>query len=326
MTGNPLRLLAVALPEERLAEVRRQLDEVAEEAALESFQDLEEIDVRVLQGDGVLLLLSLETPAGNALEDLRSLRQRGILTPALVLIPAAAMDQGLEQGDLGGVDLLPLEGLTALDLRRGLFHLAAIHRLQLRILELENRLQESEETRLQQKRRLDELSHHLAMSEVDDELTGLRTEGYMVRRIEESIEMARRYGTPVVCLLVGIDHLEILKERYGASFTDYVLVQLAHRLKRSIRSTDLLSRYGKEGFLVVSPFTSESGARTLAERLKRAAVEEPIDPKRPSLRPTVSIGIAVLGTDILGPEDLIQRAASALARAREAGGQQIETA
>jgi diguanylate cyclase (GGDEF)-like protein len=142
--------------------------------------------------------------------------------------------------------------------------------------------------------------------------------------VDEAVRIARRYQTPVACVLIGIDHLDLFHERFGLGFTDFVLVQVAHRLRRAIRSTDVLSRYGRDEFFLLSPFTTGPGAVTLARRLRLAVAGQQIDYQRHSTRPTLSVGIASYRPEMSGASELIQTAAEALAQARERGGQQIE--
>jgi diguanylate cyclase (GGDEF)-like protein len=216
------------------------------------------------------------------------------------------------------VDLLPREGFTAFDLNRALVNLAAASDLEERALDLLNRLHESEHGRLHLRRRLQQLSHQLALLEVDDELTGWRSASSVLGRMEEESRRARLFQIPVACLLLEIDDFQGIQQRFEPSFADFVLVQVAHRLKRALRSSDLLARYGEHHFVVLAPFTSSQGALGLAERLKQAVVAEQVrrDPHRLSVG--VSVGVAFLTEKMQGARDLIAAAAQSLSAPRPA--------
>jgi diguanylate cyclase (GGDEF)-like protein len=314
-------VIAVGLGAAEADEFARQLQRVAATIAVENVDDGAQLPELALADPACLLLLPLRLASGSALDQLRSLRQRGILIAALVLVAPAELRDGLALVGLGAVDLLPRDGYTRFDLQRALATLAAARAA---AQEGEGRLRASQDSSQQQQRRIDELSHQLAMLAVDDELTGLRNERYMLQRVDEAVRIARRYQTPVACVLIGIDHLDLFHERFGLGFTDFVLVQVAHRLRRAIRSTDVLSRYGRDEFFLLSPFTTGPGAVTLARRLRLAVAGQQIDYQRHSTRPTLSVGIASYRPEMSGASELIQTAAEALAQARERGGQQIE--
>lgn len=317
-------LIAVGLSAAEADEFARQLQRVAAAIAVEQVEDGAQLPELALADPGCLLLLPLELGGGGALERLRALRQRGILSAALLLVAPAELRDGLSLAGLGAVDLLPRDGYTRFDLQRALATLAAARAAAQEAQEAEARLREGQELRAQAQKRIDELSHQLAMLAVDDELTGLRNERYMLQRVDEAVRTARRYQTPVACVLIGIDHFDLFHERFGVGFTDFVLVQIAHRLRRAIRSTDVLSRYGRDEFFLLSPFTTPPGAVALAHRLRLAVAGQQIDYQRHSTRPTLSVGIASYRQDMSGASELIQTAAEALAQARERGGQQIE--
>jgi diguanylate cyclase (GGDEF)-like protein len=317
-------VIAVGLGAAEVAEFARQLERTASGVPVDSVTGADELGELALADPGCLLLLPLVTPTGSAVDRLRSLRQRGIVTPALLLVEPEEMRAGLSLADLGAVDLLPRGGYTGFDLQRVLVTLAAGREAASRAQETEAKARAAQETEATLRRRIEELSHQLAMLAVDDELTGLRNERFMLQRVDEAVRTARRYQTPVACLLVGIDEFHLFHERFGPGFADFVLVQMAHRLRRAIRSTDVLSRYGRDEFFILSPFTTTQGALTLAQRLRLAVAGQQVDFQRHSTRPTLSIGVAAFRADMSGASELIQTAAEALAQARERGGQHIE--
>jgi diguanylate cyclase (GGDEF)-like protein len=316
--------VAIGLDAADLQALGRQLERVAPGLAVEGVAAAAAPPELAVADPGCLLVVPYAAPGVDGTELLRRLRGRAVLAPAILLVTAAELRAGVSPGGLGAVDLLPRDGYTAFDLQRALALLDHSRGMAQRLGELELRLRDAEAERLAGQRRLDDLSHQLALLAVDDELTGLRNERYMLQRVEESVRLARRYETPVACLLLGLDDLDEVRERCSHSFADHVLVQAAARLKRAIRSTDLLSRYGRQEFLLLASLTTLHGATVLAQRLLDVVAGEPVERQPHSVRPSISAGVAAFRGGMAGPGELIQSAAEALAQARARGRQQIE--
>ena len=102
-----------------------------------------------------------------------------------------------------------------------------------------------------------------------DELTGLHNRKYLQERLDAEISRARRYKTPLSCLLFDIDFFKVVYNMYGYEWGDVLLKNFADKLKAMIRKEDVLTRYGDEEFIVILPNTSEDNAFLFAERFRR---------------------------------------------------------
>ena len=102
-----------------------------------------------------------------------------------------------------------------------------------------------------------------------DELTGLHNRKYLQERLDAEISRARRYKTPLSCLLFDIDFFKVVNDMYGYEWGDVLLKNFADKLKAMIRKEDVLTRYGDEEFIVILPNTSEDNAFLFAERFRR---------------------------------------------------------
>ncbi len=316
-------ILAVGVDGEALADLTRQLDRLLPGVPIESLASHDELSELALADPGCILLLPYGSYGLAGVEALRRLRGRGILTPAILLVSAAEMRQGLEMRGLGAVDFLPLEGWTAFDLQRAFLVLEASRGLHQRAVESEMRLREVDEARERLQTDIDALGRKLAGLEIEDPATGLRTERYMVSRVEEALALARRYDAPVSCLLVGIDDLAAVRERGGAEAADALLVAVASRLKTTVREADLVARHGRDEFLVLCPFTNNEEGLELAQRLRQAVTDAPVQLPGGALTPTISVGIAGCRPDAVRAIEVIQTAAEALQQARDLGGQRV---
>jgi two-component system cell cycle response regulator len=161
----------------------------------------------------------------------------------------------------------------------------------------------------------------------DDELAGLRQIDQLTglpnrRNIEDYLisatSLARRNIAPMAVLIVDIDHLRSVNDRYGHLAGDAVLTQVAGRLSASMRAEDMIGRWGNEVFLAVLPMTGVEGAVKLAERLRLAAADPSCQLPDGTLLPvTISVGCAASMLD--GAETLVRAADEARCRAKECG-------
>ena len=114
-----------------------------------------------------------------------------------------------------------------------------------------------------------ELEEKVKEVSTTDELTGLHNRKYLQERLDAEISRAKRYKTPLSCLLFDIDFFKVVNDMYGYEWGDILLKQLAGKLKQVIRKEDVLTRYGDEEFILILPNTSEDNAFLFGERFRR---------------------------------------------------------
>jgi len=161
-----------------------------------------------------------------------------------------------------------------------------------------------------------------------DNLTGaLRREAILERLLLE-MKRAARYGRPITVGMVDLDHFKSVNDRYGHLAGDMVLKQVAGGIARTLRSSDLLGRYGGEEFLLVFPEPSLEAAMEMAER-RRGVVERSACRIGGSsrIRVTLSVGLATPESDAGDPAAvaaLIDRADQALLTAKREGRNRVQ--
>jgi diguanylate cyclase (GGDEF)-like protein len=172
--------------------------------------------------------------------------------------------------------------------------------------------------------RLTDQARHLSHAATVDPLTGLFNRRHFHSRIDEEIERARRYALDLALLLIDVDDFKRINDTLGHLAGDHLLRQIADILKRSVRVFDVCTRYGGEEFAILMPGSSEQNALVVAERIRSRVESSSRDegPIPPYLRITVSLGLAVLGTDA-SSQELIARADRALYRAKAEGKNRI---
>jgi diguanylate cyclase (GGDEF)-like protein len=160
--------------------------------------------------------------------------------------------------------------------------------------------------------------HQEALREVGgDALTGLLERSSFEARLVEEISRARRSASSLSIILIDIDQVDQINDRFGRGSGDQLLRDIALRLRQRLRSSDIPFRYGGDEFAVILPDTNVSTAYLAGERLRAAIAESAIEDQAI----TASVGIADHSAGRTA-EELIARAEIALFRAKESGGNQ----
>jgi diguanylate cyclase (GGDEF)-like protein len=127
-------------------------------------------------------------------------------------------------------------------------------------------------------------------SEADlDSLTGLANRRRFRTALKREVERWRRYGVPCALLLLDIDHMKAINDRFGHPTGDLVIRQIGKVLTQVSRDNDTPARLGGEEFALLLANISSDKAALAAERLRQALAAQPL-PDVGSI--SVSIGVA----------------------------------
>ena len=146
----------------------------------------------------------------------------------------------------------------------------------------------------------------------------------MLDRLEPELARARRYRHKVSVLMIDLDWFKKINDTRGHLVGDTVLRKLGDILRQEARSVDIVARYGGEEFTVILPDTDLEGGTIFAERLRGRAEKFDFSEVGDPLFTTISIGVATLDEDEeVSAEAMIQRADSALYRAKQSGRNKV---
>lgn len=148
---------------------------------------------------------------------------------------------------------------------------------------------------------------------------------------------ARRYGRALSIVFIDVDYFKKLNDTHGHQVGDQVLSAVGRIVSGEVRGADITVRldgapfavrYGGEEFVVILPETDSAGAQRVAERLRQRVESEelPGGHTQPGGRITISAGVATLEGGDTDVESLVQRADSALYRAKQTGRNRVSVA
>jgi diguanylate cyclase (GGDEF)-like protein len=153
-----------------------------------------------------------------------------------------------------------------------------------------------------------------------DLLTGAYNRYRFTELFEIELQRVKRYGGDVALILFDIDHFKTINDTCGHAAGDTVLKEIARLVRDTIRSNDVLVRWGGEEFMILAPHTGDEAA-DLAEKL-RVAVETHFFPAVRQV--TASFGVSAYAPgDTL--ETIYARTDEALYRAKNQGRNRVRT-
>ena len=156
-----------------------------------------------------------------------------------------------------------------------------------------------------------------------DDLTGLPNRLMFGEHLDLALARAQRHGRQVAVLYVDLDDFKQVNDTYGHEAGDQLLRQIARRLERATRATDLVARHGGDEFIVLvadlppgpDPAAREI-ARTIAEHVEQA-LAAPAVLDGATVTSGGSVGIALYPEDATTSDALLRRADAAMYRSKE---------
>lgn len=152
---------------------------------------------------------------------------------------------------------------------------------------------------------------------VTDPLTHCFTRAQLNRELSRQRDHFEKTRSPFCVLLLDIDRFGEINEDYNHSIGNRILRDLATTLRGALRDKDLLFRYGGDTYAVVLPDTDDEGGPVVAEKLRKAALQESYHGSAITL--SLSVGVSVCPTHANTEQELLKRADQALHFAKKQG-------
>ena len=131
-----------------------------------------------------------------------------------------------------------------------------------------------------------------------DALTGLPNRRALDQRLVEENQRSGRYGHPYALLMIDLDQFKAINDTFGHPIGDSVLQQVTVVLRRAVRSTDFVSRYGGDEFAIILPESGLDKASYVADKLKSTLATTGLHlPNAAERCISASIGVAICPND-----------------------------
>jgi diguanylate cyclase (GGDEF)-like protein/PAS domain S-box-containing protein len=158
---------------------------------------------------------------------------------------------------------------------------------------------------------------------MEDHLTGLLNRRAAEARLAVEWGRARRDSNRFAIALVDVDRFKLVNDQYGHQTGDAVLCHVAATLNGNLRGGDWLARWGGEEFLMVLHGLDAGGALAAGERVRKLLKSRPVKIATGELPVTVSIGVALYGSEAASVDQLVAQADALLYEAKQAGRDRV---
>jgi diguanylate cyclase (GGDEF)-like protein len=151
-----------------------------------------------------------------------------------------------------------------------------------------------------------------------DGLTGLTNHRTFYEVLERELWRSRRYGEKISLIMVDVDNLKQINDRYGHRAGDKVIKEVSQRIQGAVRQIDTAARYGGDEFAIILPNTSLSDAVVVAERMVTVVSGTPVVCRKDEIPISISVGLGQYDAEDT-PDDITSRSDKALYSAKQAG-------
>lgn len=153
---------------------------------------------------------------------------------------------------------------------------------------------------------------------VTDGLTSLHNHRYFYQRLTEEFDRAMRFKRPLSVIFIDVDDLKAINDSYGHIQGDAVLREMGGLVKSTVRTTDIVARYGGDELAVILPETTTEEAVMIGHRLQeKIRAHDFLGAAKAKV--TISLGIASLDDRVGGALDLVRCADVATYKAKMLG-------
>ena len=157
-----------------------------------------------------------------------------------------------------------------------------------------------------------------------DSLTGLYNRTFFFSALEREIARGDRSGRAFCLVMLDLDDLKTVNDRFGHIAGDQVLRGVADVVKNGVRKIDVAARYGGDEFVALLPETDPTGGWVLAEKIRLTVADQGTPGIEPS--PTVSVGVVSYPADGRSADALLVSADRAMYASKRGGKNRVARA
>ncbi|MBV9189795.1 MAG: GGDEF domain-containing protein, partial [Betaproteobacteria bacterium] len=152
-----------------------------------------------------------------------------------------------------------------------------------------------------------------------DPLTGLANRTSLGPSLEQAVQRARRRNSKLAVVFIDLDGFKQVNDAHGHDAGDALLIEVAARLRKHLRSSDLIARLGGDEFLVVLEDIQDLVPVEAVSRKLLGELARPFALASGEVQVTASIGVSTLPDDAMDAAALMKHADTAMYTAKQAG-------
>jgi diguanylate cyclase (GGDEF)-like protein len=171
-----------------------------------------------------------------------------------------------------------------------------------------------------EQRRSREAAIHLSTV---DPLTGLFNRTFFFAAIEREIQRSARSGRGFCLLMMDLDELKAINDRFGHFHGDRVLRAVGVVIRAGVRRIDTAARYGGDEFVVLLPETDPNGGHVLGEKIRQGVAELRFPDGMAGMKTSLSVGVVAYPDDGLTADALMITADSAMYASKRGGKNRV---
>jgi diguanylate cyclase (GGDEF)-like protein len=167
-----------------------------------------------------------------------------------------------------------------------------------------------------------QLYEHALELAFTDGLTGLYNRRYIMEQIEREFIRAQRSKATLSLVMVDLDGLKAINDRFGHHVGDIFLKEVARVVKVNTRASDVAARWGGDEFMLLAPGTDSRSASKIAERIRAQVERYKIQLEGDEVGITISAGIVSYPAHASVVEELLKKVDEAMYNAKRGGKNQ----
>ena len=156
-----------------------------------------------------------------------------------------------------------------------------------------------------------------------DSLTDLYNRAFFFNAVEREIQRSRRFRRGFCLLMMDLDGLKTINDRYGHYEGDVILRGVAQLIRSALRGIDIAARYGGDEFVAMLPETDQSGAYVVAEKIRQMASELVVEAGGTHISTSLSIGVVSYPDDGETADELMIAADEAMYSSKRMGKNRV---
>jgi diguanylate cyclase (GGDEF)-like protein len=156
-----------------------------------------------------------------------------------------------------------------------------------------------------------------------DPLTGLFNRTFFFAAVDREIARSARSNRGFCLLMMDLDELKAINDKYGHYFGDRVLRGIGEVIRSGVRRIDTAARYGGDEFVVLLPETDPTGAYVLAEKVRIGVTDLDVPVSGSRIQPSISVGVVSFPDDGRTSDELLINADQAMYASKRGGKNRV---